>query len=168
MGSYCSDPSEAFTSSAFEPNFSSPGFFENFKWSVVLSDQRWSWSQSPLLTLPSGTFSLELCTWAVQKIQLLISFSEVPSLLSYYATFWTDFQKPQTVGRLWFQPGFYAACVISSGHILPCPCQHREESIRLKRFAKEGEQFYRNAREKERERKNLTFPCTHTKSHLSK
>lgn len=44
--------------------------------------------------------------------------SEVLSPLSYYATFLTDFQKPQTVGCLRFQLGFYAAHLISSGHIL--------------------------------------------------
>lgn len=93
VGCYFSDPSEAFTSSVFEPNFSGLEFFENFKCSVLLSDQWWSWSQSPLLKLPSRTFSLELCTWAVQKIQLLIFVQK--SCLHFHITqlFWQTFKN---------------------------------------------------------------------------
>lgn len=118
VGCYFSHPSEAFTFSVFEPNFSGLGYFEHFKCSVLLSDQWWSWSQSPLLKLPSRTFSLELCTWAVQKIQLLIFVQK--SCLHFRITqlFWQTFKKPQTVVCLWFQPGFCAAHLISSGHIL--------------------------------------------------
>lgn len=117
VGCWFSDPSEAFTSSVLEPNFSSLRFFENFKYSVVLSDPCWSWSQSPLLTLPSRTFSLELCTWAVQKIQLLIFVQK--SCLRFHMTqlFWQTF-KNHKLGCLQFQAGFYAAHLISSGHIL--------------------------------------------------
>lgn len=147
-GCYFSDPSEAFTSSVFEPNFLGLGFFENFKCSVVLSDQWWSWSQSPLLKLPSRTFSLELCTWAVQKIQLLIFCSGVLSPFSYYATFWQTFKNH----KLW------AACNSSQDFMLPtwfpqdtffsCPCQQGKEKSHLRRFAKKQKQFHSNGRRK--------------------
>lgn len=159
VGSYFSDPSEAFTSSVFEPNFSSPRFFENFKCSAALADRWWSWSQSPPLTLPSRTFSLELCTWAVQKIPLLIFVQKSRLRFHIMQLFWQTFKNH----KLW------AACDSSQGFMLlvwfppaTCfsrPCQHGKENSRLKRFAKKQKQFHRDGREK-----NLTFPCTHTQN----
>lgn len=162
VGCYFSDPSEAFTSSVFEPNFSGLEFFENFKCSVLLSDQWWSWSQSPLLKLPSRTFSLELCTWAVQKIQLLIFVQK--SCLHFHITqlFWQTFKNR----KLW------AACDSSQDFMLliwfpqatsfSCPCQHCKEKSRLRRFAKKQKQFHSHGRKK-------IWPFNaYKKSHLSK
>lgn len=159
VGCYFSNPSEAFTSSVLEPNFSGLGSFENFKCSVVLSDQWWSWSQSPLLKLPSRTFSLELCTWAVQKIQLLIFVQK--SCLHFHITqlFWQTFKNR----KLW------AACDSSQDFMLliwfpqatsfSCPCQHCKEKSCLRRFAKKQKQFHSNGRKKSdlsMHKKNLT------------
>ena len=161
VGCYFSDPSEAFTSSVFEPNFSGLEFFENFKCSVLLSDQWWSWSQSPLLKLPSRTCPLELCTRAVQKIQLLIFVQN--SCLHFHITqlFWQTFKNR----KLW------AACDSSQDFMLliwfpqatsfSCPCQHCKEKSHL-RFAKKQKQFHSLGRKK-------IWPFNaYKKSHLSK
>lgn len=89
------DPSVASPASAVWAKFLCIGTFENFKCSTMLSGQWRSWAQSPLLKLPSRTFSLELCTWTVQKTWLLI-FAQQSSLSSCFVQHLTEFQTPQT------------------------------------------------------------------------
>lgn len=160
-GCYFSDASEAFTSSVFEPNFLGLGFFENFKCSVVLPDQCWSWSQSPLLKLPSRTFSLELCTWAVQKIQLLIFVQK--SCLHFHITqrFWHIFKNLKVWAARDSSQDFMLLIWFPRATFFSCPCQHCKEKICLRKFAKKQKQFHSNRR-----KKNLTFQFTHKKISL--
>lgn len=70
------------------------GTFENFKCSTMLSGQWRSWSQSPILKLPSRTFSLELCTWTVQRLGYWFLFRSPFSLLVLFNIL-TEFQTQQ-------------------------------------------------------------------------
>lgn len=87
------DPSVASPASAMWAKLLCLGTFENFKCSTMLSGQWRSWSQSPILKLPSRTFSLELCTWTVQKTWLLI-FAQKSSLSSCFVQHFDRISNP--------------------------------------------------------------------------
>lgn len=113
-----SDPSEAFTSSVFEPNFLGLGFFEKLQMLCGVIRPVVKLISKSTIKTPLKDIFIRTLYMGSSKNPAIDFCSEVLSPLSYYATFLTDFQKPQTVCCLQFQPGFYATHLISSGHIL--------------------------------------------------
>lgn len=137
------DPSVASPASVVWAKLLCIGTFENFKCSTVLSGQWRSWSQSPLLKLPSRTFSLELCTWTVQKTWLLI-FAQKSSLSSCFVQHFDRISNPTNWAAEDSSYDFMLFIWFLQATSFLCPCQHYKERSCLRRFPKRQKQFHSN------------------------
>lgn len=148
VGCYFWNPSEAFTSSVFWAKLFRAWILWKLQMLCTVIRPMVKLISSPLLKLPSRTFSFRTLYMGSSKDPAIDFCSEVLSPLSYYATFLTDFQKPQTVGCLRFQQDFMLLIWFPQATSFLCPCQHCKEKSRLRRFAKKQKQFHSHGRKK--------------------